>query len=239
MSDPLLVERALVVVAHPDDIDFGAAGTIALWTDAGIEVTYCLVTDGDAGGYDDTPREQMPLLRRAEQTAAAAVVGVTELRFLGYPDGRLYPNHDLRRDISRVIRQVRPQRILTQSPERVWDRLPASHPDHRVTGDATVDAVYPDSRNPFAHPELLADDRLEAWTVRELWLMGGPRPDHYVDITETYDRKFAALREHVSQTTHMPDLDGLLRGWGSRNAQAGGLDAGRLAEAFQLVPIPY
>ncbi len=164
-------------------------------------MTYCLVTDGDAGGFDDTPRAAMPALHRAEQIAAAAVLGVTDVRFLGYPDGRVYATHELRRDISRVIRQVRPQRVLTQSPDRVWARLGASHPDHRATGEATINAVYPDARNPFAHPELLADEGLEPWTVRELWLMASPTPDHYVDVTDTVDHKLAALREHVSQTT--------------------------------------
>ncbi len=236
-AEPLVVERALVVVAHPDDVDFGAAGTIATWVEAGIAVTYCLVTDGDAGGFDDTPRAQMPALRRAEQVAAGAVLGVSDVRFLGYPDGRVYPTHELRRDISRLIRQVRPQRLLTQSPERVWARLGASHPDHRATGVATVDAVYPDARNPFAHPELLTDEGLGAWTVRELWLMGSPTPDHYIDVTDTFDRKVAALREHVSQTSHMDDLEGLLRGWATRNAGDAGLTTGRLAEAFQLVSL--
>src|SRR5206468_10415454 len=102
------VERALVVSAHPDDVDFGAAGTVATWTDAGVEVTYCIVTDGDAGGFDPAvPRSEIPGIRRAEQTAAAAVVGVHDLEFLGYPDGALEVSIDLRRDISRVIRRVR------------------------------------------------------------------------------------------------------------------------------------
>ena len=114
------VERVLCVLAHPDDVDFGSAGTVATWTAAGTEVTYCIVTDGDAGGFDETPRSEMGPLRQAEQRAAAAAVGVTDVRFLGYPDGRLELTLDLRRDISRVIRQVRPQRVLTTSPERFW-----------------------------------------------------------------------------------------------------------------------
>jgi LmbE family N-acetylglucosaminyl deacetylase len=117
------VERGLCVFAHPDDVDFGSAGTVATWTAAGTEVTYLIVTDGDAGGFDDTPRHQMGPLRRAEQEAAAKAVGVTGVRFLGRPHGRLEPTLDLRRDISRVIRQVRPQRVLTSSPERMWDRV--------------------------------------------------------------------------------------------------------------------
>src|SRR5438477_8725011 len=122
------IERILVVTAHPDDVDFGVAGSVATWTDRGIDVSYCVVTDGDAGGFDpDVPRSEIPAIRQAEQRAAAEAVGVWDVRFLGYVDGELTVTHDLRRDLSRVIRQVRPQRLLCQSPERNWARLPASH----------------------------------------------------------------------------------------------------------------
>ena len=171
------VRRALVIAAHPDDIDFSAAGTVARWTDAGIEVTYCLVTDGDAGGFDESfPRAEMAPLRRKEQTAAAACVGVHDLRFLGYPDGRVEPSLTLRKDLARVIRQVRPDRLISPSPERNYERMPANHPDHRAVGSAALDAVYPDARNPFAFPELLADEGLQPWTVREVWVTAGPGP---------------------------------------------------------------
>jgi LmbE family N-acetylglucosaminyl deacetylase len=230
------LERVLVVAAHPDDIDFGAAGTVAGWTKAGIAVSYCLITNGDAGGFDpDVPRSEIAGIRQAEQRTAAAEIGVTDLTFLGYPDGRLYVTHELRRDISRVIRQVRPQRVLSQSPERNYARIYPSHPDHLAAGEATMCAVYPDARNPFAHPELLADEGLEAHTVAELWMSGVELADHFVDITDTYDRKLAALRAHVSQTSHMADLDGMLRGWLAMNAKAAGLPDGRLAEAFRVV----
>ena len=231
------VERALCVLAHPDDVDFGSAGTVATWTDAGTEVVYCLVTDGDAGGFDDTPRHEMGPLRRAEQTAAAAQLGVTDLRFLGYPDGRLELTLDLRRDISRVIRQVRPQRVLTTSPERMWDRVGASHPDHMTVGEAVLRAVYPDARNPFAFPELLADEDLEAWTVPEVWLSASPQAHHAVDVTDTAERKFAALESHITQVSHQPpgQLREFVTGWMRQTARAHGLPDGRLAEAFHVV----
>ena len=229
------VERALCVLAHPDDVDFGSGGTVARMTAAGTEVTYCIVTDGDAGGFDETPREQMPALRRAEQQAAAAEVGVTDVRFLGYPDGRLELTLDLRRDISRVIRQVRPQRILTSSPERWWERVAASHPDHMTVGEATLRAVYPDARNPFAFPELLEEEGLEAWTVSEVWLGASPRADHAVDVTETAAQKFAALKCHVTQVGHRPDIEGFVSGWMRMTAQRFGLPEGHLAEAFHVV----
>src|SRR3954466_5450875 len=239
------VERALCVLAHPDDVDFGSAGTVATWTAAGTEVTYCIVTDGDAGGFDETPREQMGPLRRAEQRAAAAELGVTDVRFLGYPDGRLELTLDLRRDITRGIRQVRPQRVLTSSPERWWDRVAASHPDHMTVGESTLRAVYPDARNAFAFPELLGDEGLEAWTVSEggleagggaeVWRGASPRPDHAVDVTDVVDRKFAALRPHVPQVSHNPDLEKFVTAWMSQTASRFGLPDGRLAEAFHVV----
>jgi LmbE family N-acetylglucosaminyl deacetylase len=239
-QDP--VERALVVVAHPDDVDFGAAGTVASWIDEGIDVTYLLCTNGDAGGFDPAvPRADIAGIRQEEQRAAAKEVGVTDVRFLGYPDGQLMPSFELRRDISRVIRQVRPQRLLMQSPEINWERIGASHPDHRAAGEATLNAVYPDARNPFTHVSLLRDEGLEAWTVHDLWVMAAGQSggaNRWVDVTGTFDRKVAALRRHVSQTAHVEDLEGLLRGWLGANAVAGGLPEGRLAESFKVVTVP-
>ena len=229
------VDRVLVVTAHPDDIDFGASGTVAAWVDAGTAVAYCIVTSGDAGGFDDTPRQEMRALREAEQRAAADAVGVTDVTFLGYPDGQLYVTHELRRDITRQIRRFRPQRVLTQSPERNWQRIAPSHPDHLAAGEAALCAVYPDARNPFAHPDLLAEEGLAAWTAPEVWMMGGPNVNHYMDVTATFDRKLAALRAHRSQTGHLSDLEGMLRSWHGANAAAAGLAEGRLAEAFQVI----
>lgn len=239
MAEPLPdaeIERVLVVTAHPDDVDFGASGTLARWTAEGIAVTLCVITDGDAGGFDPAvPRSDIPGIRRAEQRAAAALWGAADVVYLGYRDGELTVSHDLRRDISRVIRQVRPRRMLIQSPERNWERIQASHPDHLAAGDAAIQAVYPDARNPFAHTSLLQDEGLEAWTVEEVWVMAGPQPDHFVDITDTFDTKIAALRAHESQTAHMADLDTFIRGWGELTAQRFGLPEGRLAEAFHVV----
>jgi LmbE family N-acetylglucosaminyl deacetylase len=230
------VARVLVIAAHPDDVDFGAAGTIAQWTDAGLDVSYCMVTNGEAGGSDrSVPRTEMAAIRQAEQTAAAKQVGVHELHFLGYPDGRLEPSIALRRDLARVIRLLRPDRVVCQSPERNYLRMGASHPDHRAAGSAALDAVYPDSRNPFAFPELLAEEELEPWTVREVWISGSPTPTTYIDITDTFHRKVAALRCHVSQISDPDELEGFLRGWLSRAAAQGGLPDGRLAETFQVL----
>lgn len=232
------IRSVLVVVAHPDDVDFGAGGTVASWVGAGIDVSYCICTSGDAGGFDDTPRSEMGPLRESEQRAAAAALGVTDVRFLHQPDGRVVSSIELRRDISREIRRARPDRVLTQSPEIWWNRLGASHPDHRAVGEAALAAVYPDARNPFAHPELLADEGLEAWAVRELWMMGAPedRANEVVDVTATIDSKIAALRAHKSQTAHMDDLEDRVRTWGRRLARRFELPDGAIAEIFHAVP---
>jgi LmbE family N-acetylglucosaminyl deacetylase len=230
------VARVLAITAHPDDIDFGAAGTIARWTDAGLEVIYCVVTDGGAGGFDeDVPRAEMLALRQAEQVAAAKHVGVRDVRFLGYPDGLLEPTLGLRRDLARVLRQVRPDRVLCPSPERNFARIGVSHPDHRAVGSAALDAVYPDARNPFAFPELRDDEGLAPWKVREVWILGSPAPTHFVDVTATFPRKIAALSAHASQIPNPDDLQERLRDRLGLTARQGGLPEGRLAESFQVL----
>lgn len=241
-ADPLPdaeVERALVVAAHPDDADFGAAGTIAGWVKAGIAVTILLCTRGEQGGFDDTARDQMPVIREREQRAASGELGVTDVRFLdGFSDGWLEPGWDLQRAIVRVIRQVRPQRVCCQSPQRMLQRLQASHPDHLAAGEATVRAVYPAAENRFAWPELITDEGLEPWKVTELWLTAHAEISHVVDITDTFDAKVRALQSHVSQTAHQgAGLEEMLRGWNARNAAVGGLPEGRLAEVFAVTRI--
>jgi LmbE family N-acetylglucosaminyl deacetylase len=231
------VQRVLVVTAHPDDVDFSSGGTIALWTKAGIEVAYAIATSGGAGGFDETPREQMTAIRESEQRAAAAAVGVTDVTFLGYQDGALYVTDELRRDIARQIRRVRPDRVLTTSPVRDWSRVASAHGDHARIGEATFDAVYPDARNPFAHPTLLHDEGLEPWTVREMWFSGTPTADHAVDVTDVFEQKLAALREHASQfpaDVDAAELASRVRAWNSENARRGGLPDGRLAELFSI-----
>ena len=222
-------------MAHPDDCDFGCAGTTAALTKAGSYVAYCLCTSGQAGGYDrDVPREEVPKIREREQTDAAAEVGVTDLHFLRHPDGYLQPTLELRRDIVRVIRITTPDVVLCQSPERRWDFVYASHPDHLAAGEATACAVYPDARNPFAFPELLDDEGLEPHSVPEMWVMG-LEATRYVDITDTIEAKIAALRAHCSQTADFENLDEMIRNWTKGMAESGGMAQGRLAEAFRVV----
>lgn len=229
------VKRILTIFAHPDDVDFGCAGTIATWMEEGIEIAYLLVTRGDAGGFDDTPRDEMPRLRETEQRAAAAAVGVRQVEFLdGYTDGFLMPTLALRRDITAAIRRFRPDRVLTSSPLRRWEHLAGpSHPDHLAVGEATTCAIYPDARNAFAYPELLGEG-LQPWAVREVWYAGGPEPDHVVDVTAQFDRKVAAMRAHRSQTAHL-DVETWVRDRLTTAADNAGLPAGRLAEAFTVL----
>lgn len=236
MLDDNEVERILVIGAHPDDVDFGVAGTIAHWTKASKQVSYCIITDGDAGGFDPSvARDRIAEIRNKEQRNAGAVVGVTNIYFLGYRDGELETSMALRRDISRVIRQVRPQLVVCQSPERNLDRIFASHPDHLAAGEASMSAVYPDSRNPFAHTALLCDEGLEAWSVSELWLVAHPTPNYFVDVTDTFDTKLAAIRAHVSQLPKPEELEPRMRGWGEKTAQLAGFPEGRLAEGFRVI----
>ncbi|HXZ65419.1 MAG TPA: PIG-L deacetylase family protein [Streptosporangiaceae bacterium] len=232
------IARVLVISAHPDDVDFGSAGTVAHWVDSGLAVSYCIVTNGEAGGSDQSvSRAEMMTIRQAEQTAAAKQLGVSDLNFLGYPDGQVEPSLGLRRDLARIIRLLRPHRVVCPSPERNYARLGVSHPDHRAVGAAALDAVYPDARNPFAFPELLAAERLEPWTVREIWIAGSPAPNQYVDVTDTFAKKVAALRCHASQISDPEALAQRLRGWLGASAAAGGLPEGRLAEAFQVLQV--
>ncbi len=196
-----------------------------------------MVTDGDAGGYDEGfPRAEVPALRRAKQVAAAKCVGVHDVRFLGYPDGRVEATLDLRRDLARVIRQVRPDRVVCPSPERNYVGVGISHPDHRAVGLRRPRCRVPGRPQPVRVPRASQPrETLEPWKVREVWISGSPSPTHFVDVTDTFGRKIAALRAHVSQTGNMDDLEERIRTRLTRGAENGGLPEGRLAESFQVL----
>ena len=238
MLAPHEISRALVITAHPDDVDFGAAGTVANLTDRGVEVSYCLVTDGDAGGFDQTiPRPEMAVMRREEQTRAAKEVGVEKLVFLGFGDGRVQADLTLRAALSRVIRMARPDLVITQSPHLDLTRIYGSHPDHVATGQAAIAAVYPDARNPFAHPELMQEG-LEPWAVPEVWVMtvnGDPALTHVEDVTDNVDRKIRALLSHQTQHVDPSRTEQVVRSWMAATGQRFELPEGRSAEAFQVV----
>ena len=230
------IKRVLVISAHPDDSDFGASGTIAQWVKKGIEVSYVFCTNGDQGGEESGfTKEEMPAIRQREQRAAGAAIGVSDITFLNYVDGHLEATLGLRKDLVRQIRIAQPDRMLCQSPERNWDRIGASHPDHLAAGEAAIQAVYPDARNPFAFTDLLNDEGLQPWRVKEVWVSAFANPDHFVDITDTFDLKIKALHAHASQTAHNENLETMVREWGERNAAAAGFAQGRIAEAFKIV----
>ncbi len=198
--EPAKLERVMVISAHPDDPEFGFGGTVAKLSSEGVEVTYVICTDGSQGGEDPAvPDAELTRTRYAEQRAAAEVLGVKDVVFLGYRDGHLEPNLELRMALSREIRRVKPDAVFTHNPQRnLGIGIGASHPDHLAVGQAAFAAVYPDARNPRAFRELLSEG-LEAHKVKEVWIGFGAESDHHVDVTDFVERKFEALRCHASQ----------------------------------------
>lgn len=193
-------KRVLVIAAHPDDIEFGVSGSVARWVKEGALVTYCIVTDGAAGSNDpDADLQELARVRQAEQCEAAEKVGVGDVRFLGHADGTLQPTIDLRRDLTRVIRQVKPDRVICQDPTTVFvetDYL--NHPDHRAAGEASIYAIFPSSETRPIFPELLTEGH-EPHHVVELFLNLTTQPNTFVNITDTIDQKIEALMCHKSQ----------------------------------------
>lgn len=232
------VQRVLAFAAHPDDIDFGAAGTIAAWTAAGAEVSYCIMTSGDAGGFEPGDRDAVSELRTAEQRAAAGLVGVSDLHFLGERDGFLAVTPEVVGQAVALIRTVRPDVVLSMHPERNWDRIQASHPDHLACGEIVTRAVYPAAENPFAYPELAARG-LDAFKVPWLWFYGAPREreNHAVDISATLEAKLAAIRIHASQHPDLAGMETAVRGMLADNARRFGLPEAAGAEVFHVVGV--
>ena len=204
-------ERVLVVVAHPDDAETGAGGTIATLVRQGARVTYVIVTSGTTGSSDRamTP-ERLARIRETEQRNAARALGVAHVEFLGYKDGDVADTRDLRRDITREIRKWRPDRVIAQNPRRTLN-LFASHRDHRVTGGVVLDCVYPLARDHLAFPELLPE--YEPHRVREIYIVKWQEEDHQlvVDISETMDAKLRAIACHRSQFPDFPAMEARVR----------------------------
>ncbi len=234
-SEPAKFDRVLVVSAHPDDPEFGFGATVAKLTSEGADVRYVVVTDGSLGGEDPTvPDSELTATRYQEQRAAALVLGVTEVVFLGFPDGELTVDIPLRRAITKEIRRHRPDLVLTHAPARMLGvGIGASHPDHLAVGEATMCAVYPDARNPRAYRELLAEG-LQPHKVREVWLPVFGEADHFIDATPLMDRKIEAILQHKSQF-QKPDLpEGAPAKWIRERAKQVGEKAGfEYAEGFK------
>lgn len=194
------IQRAMVVFAHPDDAEFGSSGTCAKMTKSGKEVFYVVVTDGSKGSSDpDMTPERLIQTRQHEQCEAARVLGVKEVEFLGFEDGVLEPNLEVRKAITASIRKFKPDVVIAQSPERnLTMSVFVQHPDHLAAGEATLAAIYPCARDRMTFPDLIAQG-LEPHAVREVWIVGTGSPDFYVDISETIDTKVKALQAHESQ----------------------------------------
>ena len=200
-------KAAIVIVAHPDDAEFGAAGTVAIWVRDGWDVYYVICTDATGGGPDDATdvgpaaKRRIAETRKREQRSAGAILGLKEVFFLDYPDGQLYPSIELRRDLVRLLRKYRPSRVICQSPERTWTpalMLGRYHSDHLAAGEATLAAIYPMSQNPWDFPELL-DEGLLSHKISEIYIMGAPNANHFVDISDVMEIKIEALFCHASQ----------------------------------------
>jgi LmbE family N-acetylglucosaminyl deacetylase len=231
-DDFYVPERALVIAAHADDIEFVIAGTAARWTDAGAQVSYCIVTNSSSGSNDpDADITALIETRRQEQIAAAAAVGVHDVRFLNYADGVLQPTLELRRDLTRLIRELRPQVVVISDPTTVIveENNYINHPDHRAAAEAALYAVFPSSETRPIFPELLAEG-LEPHKVDRLYLVFGSRSNLAVDITPTIERKLEALRRHTSQLGE--EVVEMVRGW---SAEAGKQHGVGYAETFRVV----
>ena len=198
---------AMVIVAHPDDAEFAAAGTVVTWVRDGWEVYYVICTDATGGESDDATdvgpaaKRIVSDTRKSEQRAAGVVLGLKDVFFLDYPDGQLQHSIELRRDLVRLLRTYRPSRVICQSPERTWTPtliLGRYHSDHLAAGQATLAAIYPMSQNPWDFPELL-DEGLHPHKISEIYIAGAPNINHFVDISEVMEIKIEALLCHASQ----------------------------------------
>ena len=228
----------VVSAAHHDDIEFGVAGSVAKWIrDEGATVTYVIVTDGGAGSNDpNLRREQIIEMRRDEQLAAAAKVGVHDVRFLDYPDGTLQATLELRRDITRIIRETKAYRVVCQDPTTCFVRSHyINHPDHRAAGEATIYAAFPSAETRPIFPELLAEG-YEPHKIGELYLNLSSAPTHYHDISSVIDLKLAALSVHVSQLGAGEDFANGAGKWVRQGSREGGQLVGvEHAEFFRVL----
>jgi LmbE family N-acetylglucosaminyl deacetylase len=194
-------QKILVILAHPDDPEFFCGATLARWARAGHEIHYLLLTSGDKGFDDPTATsDHICAVRQAEQNAAAAIIGVKSVRFLSQEDGYLVPSIELRREVVRAIRQIKPDILVTCDPTHLFaGDYYINHPDHRYAGQVVLDAVFPAVNNPFFFPELIKNEGLQPHKVREVWISLTGNPTVTLDVTDTWSIKVRALKEHKSQ----------------------------------------
>jgi len=222
----------MVITAHPDDIEFGCGGSVAAWKKQGKSVVYVICTSGDKGSSDpEMDTEKLAKIREQEQLDAAAVLGVSDVVFLRYPDQGLEDSPQLRKDIVREMRRFRPRVVVTMDPYRkyIW------HRDHRICGQVVLDGVYPFVRDPLAYPDLLAD--YPPHKVAEIWFFGSEEPNYRIDISSEFDLKMTSLYCHVCQMDSMGTEK--VTAWVKKKCKdmASGTDF-NYAEAFHRVVIP-
>jgi len=235
-EETVKISRALVVAAHPDDPEFGAGGTIAKWASDGIDVYIALTTNGNKGTPDPTMSgERLAAIRREEQLAAAAAAGALEVAFLDNNDCELENNLVLRGQIVRLIRRYRPDVVITHDPRPIVSRGRfLNHPDHRATGQATLDAIYPSARDPLHYPDHITEG-LQPHKVLDIYLWGSTEPDTWVDISGSFEKKLAALRCHATQINNPEELEKRIRERAQQTAEGHEME---LAEAFCRIQLP-
>ncbi|HTY81822.1 MAG TPA: PIG-L deacetylase family protein [Dehalococcoidales bacterium] len=222
----------MVIGPHPDDSEFGIAGTVARLVNEGKKVVYVICTNGNKGSSErKMTSEKLVKIREKEQRAAAGVLGVTEVVFLGFGDQELEDNTEFRKALVRVIRQYRPHVVATTDPYRKY----MQHRDHRITGQVAADAVYPYARDHMAYPDLIKEG-YQPHKVREMWFWGTDDPNLRLDITDTFEKKLAALSCHKSQLDVGPELRKRLLTFATTNAQG---EKFKLAEAFHRIELRY
>ncbi len=229
-------QRALAIVAHPDDMEYGAAAAVARWTGQGKQVVYCMVTSGEAG-IDTMQPEQARQVREAEQVASAAVVGVSVVEFLGFPDGVVEYGLPLRRALARVVRRHQPDIVLTTNFRETYGGVWLNQADHIAVGRATVDAVR-DAANRWVFGELL-DEGLQPWSgVRQVWAAASPNAKHAVDTTDAFEAGVASLEAHSAYLAALGNAMGDAREFLEALGRSAGTHLGtRYAAAFEVLPI--
>jgi LmbE family N-acetylglucosaminyl deacetylase len=226
--EPLEIESVMCIVAHPDDAEFSSAGTLAKFAKEGKRVYIVVCTAGNKGSPDPNMKdEDLAAMREKEQLAASAELGITETIFLRNPDGELYPTLDFRKQVVEQLRRYRPDVVITHDPWRPY----ALHPDHRAVGITVADAVYPTARDAIYFPEHYQAG-LQPWKVGEIWFYGSEKPDRYIDISETFQHKIAALRHHDSQVGRSTQLEDRIRERVTEVGKEAGLP---MAEAFKVL----
>jgi LmbE family N-acetylglucosaminyl deacetylase len=227
-------QKVLVILAHPDDPEFFCGATLARWARAGHEIHYFLLTGGDKGFNDpQATAGHIRKTRRAEQEAAAAIIGVRTVRFLGLEDGYLVPSIELRREVVRAIRQIRPDILVTCDPTHLFaGDYYINHPDHRYTGQVVLDAVFPAANNPFFFPELIKDEYLQPHRPREVWISLTGNPTVILDVTDTWETKVRALKEHKSQIGDPKEFEQRMR---SRKSEKSTEENEYYEEKFRII----